>query len=69
MSRECNPLLTVNHLKKYFNTKKGLLHAVDDVSFSIEAGKTLGVVGESGCGKSTLGNCIIKPFAIKKSKA
>ena len=60
MSRECNPLLTVNHLKKYFNTKKGLLHAVDDVSFSIEAGKTLGVVGESGCGKSTLGKSILR---------
>ena len=60
MSRECNPLLTVNHLKKYFNTKKGLLHAVDDVSFTIEAGKTLGVVGESGCGKSTLGKSILR---------
>lgn len=52
-------LLQVNHLKKYFKTPAGLLHAVDDVTFSIEAGKTLGVVGESGCGKSTLGRTIL----------
>ena len=45
-------LLQVKHLKKYFPTKSGLLHAVDNVSFSIEEGRTLGVVGESGCGKS-----------------
>lgn len=52
-------LLEVKHLKKYFPTKSGMLHAVDDVSFSIEEGKTLGVVGESGCGKSTLGRVIL----------
>lgn len=52
-------LLEVKHLKKYFKTPHGLLHAVDDVSFSIERGKTLGVVGESGCGKSTLGRVIL----------
>lgn len=52
-------LLAVKHLKKYFKTPKGLLHAVDDVTFSIEEGKTLGVVGESGCGKSTLGRTIL----------
>ena len=46
-------LLEVSHLKKYFKTPKGVLHAVDDVSFSIPKGITLGVVGESGCGKST----------------
>lgn len=52
-------IIEVQELKKYFNTSKGILHAVDDVSFSIERGKTLGVVGESGCGKSTLGRTMI----------
>ena len=54
------PILEVKHLKKYFKTGKGLLHAVDDVSFSLERGTTLGVVGESGCGKSTLGRSILR---------
>lgn len=53
-------LLEVEHLKQYFPVSKGLLHAVDDVSFTLEKGKTLGVVGESGCGKSTLGKTIIR---------
>ena len=53
-------LLEVDHLTKYFNTPRGPLHAVDGVSFTIEQGKTLGVVGESGCGKSTTGRAIIK---------
>ncbi len=52
-------LLQVNHLKKYFKTPGGMLHAVDDVSFRIDEGKTLGVVGESGCGKSTLGRTVL----------
>ena len=54
-------LLVVNHLKKYFPIKKALhekdsvyLKAVDDVSLTLDAGKTVGIVGESGCGKSTL---------------
>lgn len=53
-------LLQVRNLKKYFRTPKGLLHAVDDVTFSIARGQTLGVVGESGCGKSTLGRSILR---------
>ena len=53
-------ILEVRHLKKYFKTSKGLLHAVDDVSFTIERGKTLGIVGESGCGKYTTGRTILR---------
>ncbi len=53
------PIVEIKGLKKYFSTPKGMLHAVDDVSMSFEAGKTMGVVGESGCGKSTLGRTII----------
>ena len=53
-------LLDVKGLKKYFPTKRGMLHAVDDVTFTIEKGKTLGVVGESGCGKSTTGRAILR---------
>ncbi len=53
------PVIEVKGLKKYFTTPRGLLHAVEDVTFTIEKGRTLGVVGESGCGKSTLGRTII----------
>ena len=53
------PVIEVQHLKKYFPTPRGIRHAVADVTFTIEKGKTLGVVGESGCGKSTLGRTII----------
>ena len=60
MENQNKELLKVEHLKKYFNTPGGVLHAVDDVSFSIRAGETLGVVGESGCGKSTMGRAILR---------
>lgn len=53
------PCIEVKHLQKYFKVRGGYLHATDDVSFKIEKGKTMGIVGESGCGKSTLGRTII----------
>ncbi len=52
-------LLEVKNLKKYFKTPGGDLHAVDGVNFTLDEGKTLGVVGESGCGKSTLGRVVL----------
>src|ERR671919_1837876 len=61
------PLLRVKNLKKYFPIRGGLfsrevarVHAVDDVSFEILRGETLGLVGESGCGKSTTGRAILR---------
>ena len=57
---ENTPLLEVRNLKKYFGKKDRVLHAVDDISVTIQQGKTLGVVGESGCGKSTLGRTVLR---------
>ena len=54
-----NNILEVKHLKKYFKTAYGTLHAVDDVNFSVQRGETMGLVGESGCGKSTIGRLIL----------
>lgn len=60
MSTEKEVLLSVKHLKKYFNVgKNAVLKAVDDVSFDIYKGETLGMVGESGCGKTTCGRTCI----------
>ncbi|NLM44406.1 MAG: ABC transporter ATP-binding protein [Clostridiales bacterium] len=53
-------ILEVKNLKKYFKTKKGLLHAVDGVNFIISKSETMGLVGESGCGKSTIGRLILR---------
>ena len=52
-------MIEVRNLKKYFKVAGGSLHAVDDVSFKVEKGRTMGIVGESGCGKSTLGRVMI----------
>ena len=61
MAEEKRPLIEVKNLKKYFQVGSGkTLHAVDDVSFSLEKGQTLGLVGESGCGKSTVGTVIMR---------
>ena len=62
LSKEVQPeiILEVRNLKKHFHTPKGMLHAVDDVTFAIPKGKTLGIVGESGCGKSTTGRVILR---------
>jgi peptide/nickel transport system ATP-binding protein len=55
-----SPLIETRNLKKYFNTSRGLLHAVDNINIKLYEGKTLGIVGESGCGKSTLGRTMIR---------
>ena len=55
-------LLEIRNLKKFFDTPAGKIHSVDDVSFNIERGETLGLVGESGCGKTTTGRTIIKLY-------
>ena len=63
MSEEKN-LLEVSHLKQYFPVHQGFhtvpLKAVDDISFAIKPGETLGLVGESGCGKTTVGRTLLR---------
>ena len=61
-------MLEVKNLKKYFKNPAGMLHAVDDISFSLDEGKTLGVVGESGCGKTTLGRTVIHLDELTEGK-
>ena len=71
-----NTILEVKELKKYFPKQKDLfgnvklwLKAVDDVTFNLEAGKTIGVVGESGCGKTTLGRTILQLYDTTGGKS
>ena len=69
-----SPLLSVEHLKTYFDVTKGIfskrqvVKAVDDVSFSVGEGETFGLVGESGCGKSTLGRTLVKIYPATSGK-
>lgn len=68
MNRQ-EPLVKVENLKKYFNIhKKGILKAVDDVSFEVYKGETLGLVGESGCGKTTCGRTILNLYPCTDGK-
>jgi len=63
-----NPLLEIRNLKTYFEVRRSVLKAVDDVSLSIESGKTLGLVGESGCGKSVTAASIMGLVPIPPGK-
>lgn len=63
-----NNMIEIQNLKKYYQTNKGALRAVDDVSFAIKSGETLGLVGESGCGKSTIGRLLIRLIEASDGK-
>lgn len=75
MSEQNRTLVEIQGLKKYFPIQQGLLRrtvgyvkAVDDVSFTVRRGETLGVVGESGCGKTTMGRCLVKLYEPSAGK-
>ena len=69
MKEDNTPMLQVQHLTKHFPAgSHKLVHAVDDVSFSIERGKTLGLVGESGCGKSSCARTVIRIYEPTSGK-
>lgn len=65
---ESHPLVEVKNLQKHFNLKQGHIKAVEDVSFSIGVGKTVGLVGESGSGKSTIGKALLRLFPLTSGK-
>ena len=62
-------LLEVDDLRTYFSSRRGDVHAVDGVAFSVERGRTLGIVGESGCGKSVTALSIMGLLAPSTSRA
>ena len=69
MAEDKKTLLMARNLKKYFDVGKGqVVKAVDDISFSIHEGETLGLVGESGCGKSTVGRTIVGLYEATDGK-
>src|SRR5690606_29478640 len=71
MPMDDDVILDIRDLRMYFPVKQGMLSrvvgyvkAVDQVSFKIHKGETLGLVGESGCGKSTIGRCIVRAYDV-----
>lgn len=62
------PLVQVEHLRKYYPSGSGTVRAVEDVSFTLQRGETLGLVGESGCGKTTLGRTLLRLYEPDRGK-
>lgn len=62
------PILSVQHVSKRFTSKEVCVRAVTDVSFDVNKGETIGIVGESGCGKTTLGRCIVRAYELSEGK-